>query len=394
MNRFVLALWTGFTLFAGVATAQEETPASGLLSSANARNVIAKFPVARQGDLLVIPVAIGESEYPFMLDTGAFATVLSASLAEKLGPLKRSTRSYPKGVPPMYQLPDATLAGTNLSVAGDVAKIDLEPLRHMSGYDIQGMLGMNFLKGHVIEFDFDAGSVTFLESAPKNNAKAFPLDRDVLGRRTVRIEVVPGKSSSFLIDTGMASPGIGEMTSSLFDELLDAERLNVLGPLAKTLTVGGVVSNRKAQLDVFKVGDFEHRNMRVSDGTLNGLGLFYLARYKVTLDFVNDQAFFEPGKRFSAPPEFDASGMIISRFKGKTLVDRVHPDGPAYAAEVRTGDVLTHLNGHPVNDYSLFVIRQALAQPERTLKLSFERSGEKHEYQMTLRNWQKAVLEP
>ena len=184
----------------------------------------------------------------------------------------------------MYQLSDATLAGTNLSVAGDVAKIDLELLRHMSGYDIQGMLGMNFLKDHVIEFDFDGGSVTFLESPPKINTQFFPLVRDGFDRRSVRIEVLPGRSIPFLIDTGMASPGIGEMTSSLFDELLQAERLNVLGPQAKTLTVSGVVSNRKAQLDVFKLGEFEHRNLRASDGTLNGLGLFYLSRYKVTLD--------------------------------------------------------------------------------------------------------------
>ncbi len=392
MKHFVFWLWIGFTIFVGVAAAHEQTPKASKRPVPNSKNVIAKFAVAREGDLMLIPVVIGESEYQFLLDTGSVANVLSTSLVEKLGPLKRSARPSPKGFPPMYEMPEATLAGTNLSVTGDAAKVDLTPLCRASGHDIQGMLGMTFLKDHVIELDFDAGSVAFLNAAPKTDAKTFPLDRDPFGRGTVRLEVLPKKSIPFLIDTGMASPGVGEMTAALFDELLEAERLKVMSPKIKSLTVGGVVSNRKGQLDVFRLGEFEHRNLRVSDGTVNGLGLFYLARYKVTLDFVGDQVYFERGKHFSAPSLFDASGMILSRSDGKTFVDRVQPDEPAFVAGIREDDVLTHFNGERANGLSLFTIRQSLSRIDETVRLSFERSGESRECQLLLKNWQNAIL--
>lgn len=393
MNRALFLLWVGLVLCVNVASAQEQPAQPNRRSSPQPQNVIAKFAVARQGDLLRIPVEIGGSEYEFLLDTGAMANVLDKSLAEKLGPLKRSRRSYPQGVPPLYQLPVAKLGGTDIAVTGDTALVDLAELRRMSGYDIQGLLGINFLQTFVLELDFDNGSVSFLEAAPQRKAKPFHLSRDPHDRRMLLIDILPDRSVPFLVDTGMASPGVGELTSAVFDELLEANRLTLLGPEAKTLTLAGVVSNRKAQVDVFKLAGFEHRNLRVSAGTLNGLGLRFLSRYKVTLDFVNDQAWFEPGQRFSAPAMFDSSGMIFSRTDGQTIVERVHPDGPAFAAGIKAGDVLTHLNGHPLSEHTLFTIRQVLCRPERTLKFTLERSGESHVCELTLKNWQKAVLE-
>lgn len=392
MNCFTHSLWIGLAIWAGAVSAQEPSPDKSTRSAKHDRNVIAEFRVARSGDFLLIPVVIGDNKYHFILDTGAATTVLCTSLTEMLPPLKRSTQPSTQGLSQRYEMPDAILAGTALRVTGDATKFDLSELRRMSGYDIKGFLGMTFLDSHIIELDFDTGLVSFLAARPKVDSHAFPIERDELNRPTIRTEVAANKSVAFLIDTGMATAGVGEMASSLFDELLGAEQLVLVGPKAKTLTVSGVVTNRKAQLNTFKMGDSQHQNLRVNEGNLNGLGLDYLSRYKVTLDLVNDQAFLEPAKRFSEATVFDASGMIVSRIEGKTVVERVHPDGPAFAADIRAGDVFTQINGRQVNDHSLFALRRALSRPDQTVALSLERSGESRVSEFTLKNWQKAVL--
>src|SRR5690349_12251002 len=123
MNRTTSVLCLGLALWAGVTSAQERTPGTSSRSAKDDGNTIAQYRVARSGDLLLIPVVIGETEHQFMLDTGAMATVLSHSLTETLAPLKRSSRSFPKGLAQRYELPDARLAGTKLRITGDATKL-------------------------------------------------------------------------------------------------------------------------------------------------------------------------------------------------------------------------------------------------------------------------------
>lgn len=392
MSCFTHLLWIALAVWTGTVSAQESTPDTNTRFAKNDRNVIAEFRVSRSGDFLLIPVVIGNNEHLFMLDTGAVTTVLCTSLTETLPPLKRRTQLSKERLGQRYEMPDAILAATSMRVTGDVAQFDLSELRRMSGYDITGLLGMSFLDGHIMELDFDAGLVSFLAVPPKVDNHAFPIERDELNRPTIRVNFATGQSVPFVIDTGMSTLGVGEMNSSLFGGLLGDKEIVLVGPKAKTLTVSGVVTNRKGQVNTFKMGDFEHQYLRVNEGVFNGIGLDYLSRYKVTLDFVNDQAFFTPGHRFSEASEFDASGMILSRNAGETVVERVHPDGPAFAADIRPGDVVMQFNGRQVTDQSLFSLRKAFSRPDRTVALTLERSGQSRVCEFTLKNWQNADI--
>ena len=129
----------------------------------------------------------------------------------------------------MYEFPKATLTGTELTIKGDSARFDLEQMGRMSGYDIQGILGMDFLDGRLVEIDFDAGSVTFLKSLPQMKSKSVMLGRDEFRRPTVKIEIHPDTLTPFIIDTGMSAPGIGEMTTQLFETLLTEDRIKLVG---------------------------------------------------------------------------------------------------------------------------------------------------------------------
>ncbi len=396
MKSTILAVWITIALWTLVASGQEQLgviETSPLLPASTDGDEIVRYPVANRGDVLLIPVSVRGIEYKFLLDTGAMTNVLDKSLADELGPLSRSRQSYPKGFPATYVLPEFKLSSTDIQIHGDAIIVDLAELRRMSGYNIKGILGINFLRKFVIELDFDSGSVAFFERAPGRATKPIPMRRDQFNRPVVLISIAPDLQIPFLIDTGMASPGIGEVTSSTFEELRKSERLQMLATKARTLTVDGVVTNPKAQLDVFKFGEYEHRNLQLNRGTLNALGLQYLSRYKITLDLMSDQAWFEPGKTFSRPPVFDASGMIISTQGEWIVVDRVHPDGPAFAAGIQPDDVLTHLNGCEVSNHSLFTIRQILCEQNCNVKMTIQRSGVSRDYDFLLSNWQNAVLD-
>ena len=152
-----------------------------------------------------------------------------------------------------------------------------------------------------------------------------------------------------------------------------------------------MLNTRRGEIDVFKLGEFEHQNLRITSGQINAIGLRYLSRFKVTLDLIQDRAYFEPGQRFFASPAYDASGMIVSRLEGKTLVEKVHSDGPAAAVGLHVGDVITHVNGHAVDEHSLFTLRQALSHADKTLTLSITRTGEELQFKLPLKNWQLTV---
>jgi hypothetical protein len=395
MMRFSITWMLSLLLLSGLVTAADEPSLNARTQSNNRaidENVLAKFPVARHGDVLTIPVVIGETKYQFLLDTGSVTNVLDESIFRRVQPLRRVRGVYPSGGPPIYQMPAARLDSADIDVTGDTAVVDLKELRHLSGLEIHGFLGMTFLKDLVLELDFDGGSVAFLKHAPQIERRSMSLTQDRFHRPLIDVEITPQQRIPFLIDTGMATPGVGEVSSSVFDELLTADRLGLLTARTNTLTVSGTTTNRKAQLDVFKLGDFEHHNLRVSGGSINGLGLRYLSRFKVTLDLANDRAWFEPGQRYGALPTFDASGLAIARRYDQTMIDRVFPDSPASEAGLEKGDVITHFNGRSVESDSLFILRLALCKIDAPLDITYQRKGEQHTCRITLTNWQHAVL--
>lgn len=387
MYRFLFGICVGLGFSMPGAIADELPSAASRRLPADSPNVIAKFGVATRGDLLLIPVAIHGESHHFVLDTGATANVLHTPLAEKLSSLKPSSKKYPAGYPQMFQLPEATLAGSELSILGDAATFDLSALCRMSGYDIEGIVGMTSLEGRIVEIDFDRGSVTFLKSFPKTKSRTLSVGRDSLGRPTLDVEIQPGKQIPFIVDTGMSSPGIGELEAPLFDELLNADRIQLLGASARVWSVNGVAAMRKGRIDLFRLGEFEHRDLRITSGSMNGVGLRYLSRFKVVLDFQDNRALFVPGERSSDPSFHDASGMIMSRFQGRTIVDRVHPDGPASAADIRAGDIITHINGTSIENFSLFTIRQSLSHPGQTFIFLLKREDDDLKRQLVLKEW-------
>jgi hypothetical protein len=386
--RFAVALGMAFGLMAPPIQGEEQIQSAAHTPIRNDGNIVAEISVATQGDLLLVPVTIGGRKVKFALDTGAVATVLDVSVARQLGPLTPSQKNYSADFPEMFQLPEAIIDGSDLHLTGDVACLDLSGMRIASGHDIGGLIGMNFLKRHVIQVDFDRGWLRFLKPATVDLPNGTLMSRDKFNRPMLGVEFIAGRMTSMLIDTGMSAPGIGEVNQTLFNELVADYRVTIKGPAARTATVTGELIGRKGKLDRFQFGGFEHEQLGIREGTVNAVGLNYLSRYAITMDFPNDMLYLEKSNRFAAKTAFDKSGLVVLRFDGKTKVEKVHHDGPAFALGIRAGDEIIRVAGEKAEAYTMLQLRRLLARENQHVHLVVRHGHEVRECDLLLKDWQ------
>jgi hypothetical protein len=246
-------------------------PALGLMLWSSRAAIPPKLPAelainhgAGRGSLLVVPVRLeGGEELPFVLDTGSSFTLLDKSLEPKLGKRAGTASVQSWGVTnewPVFAAPRLYLGGAPLITGEQVVSHDCKEMRSDSGQPVMGMLGIDCLKHYCFQLDFAAGRIRFLEPEHVNATqlgKAFPIVWTG-GRPFVHHDgLVAGIGTDSLIDTGFDSDGViaelGPGTSYF------AERV---------------------------WGGATYTNLLLGTGG-NVLGLRFLARHLVTLDFLN-----------------------------------------------------------------------------------------------------------
>src|SRR6185312_6973813 len=87
-------------------------------------------------------------------------------------------------------------------------------------------------------------------------------------------------------------------------------------------------------VDSFELAGFVHHKVRVDADTRNGLGVGYLSRYVVTVDFPHHRLFLKQGRAYDRVDRVDHSGITIARRDGHVEVYRVWAGSPAADAGV------------------------------------------------------------
>ena len=138
--------------------------------------ILARFALTNNGNALLATVKVAEKDYSFVVDTGSTGTVFDAST--RLGlPVGSVTGAGAEGKVEfkLFQPPDAKVGRIPLALVDAVCATDLKPLREVSGQDIRGILGMDFLGRHVVHIDMEKGELLLLESAPKRAGVELPI---------------------------------------------------------------------------------------------------------------------------------------------------------------------------------------------------------------------------
>jgi hypothetical protein len=363
-----VAGWVGFALL-GLSSL---LPAQGPGGSVE---VLERFYVAGDGDFLIVPVTVKGKPYPFLVSTATKTTVYDVSLRPLLG--ERTDLVWVEGpnksvLAECYRPPEAYLGRLPLPREGWVLTGDLSWARRQGGQDIRGLLGMDFLGRYVVRIDFDGG-VLVIQRGVGGEGPALPLVMDEKGQTPcldADLEEA-GPADRFVIDTGCT--GTGDIRAARFDMLASSGDLE---PEDDGDCYGGDGPRQVGCLARFGVGEMSHRRLHFGRSAAESrLGLEYLKRYRVTLDFPNARIYLSGGKHFDEPEERDPSGLHLHRPGLETVVGKVAVNSPAAKAGFKPGDVVVAIGRLHAKQVSLAVLKQTLRGAGKAIPVMLKRNG-------------------
>lgn len=259
--------------------------------------------MAGRGDFLIVTLRLQDGEkLPFVVDTGASGTLIDQSLIPKLGESLGKVRDVHWGVVSTYKTyaaPRLYLGDVPLIMTNRVAAFDCKEDFSGENPPVMGMLGMDVLRHYCIQLDFNTGKLRLLDSKAGDKrqwGEAFPIMP--LGAHDSRPAVAGNllglSSSRSLIDSGCTYDGW--LMPRNFREWT-----NSAVPVAER-------ESRSPD------GFFDGENYPLVDVMMqkvknDGIGLHFLARHLVTLDFPNQILYL---KRQSVGPLADPGQKITA----------------------------------------------------------------------------------
>ncbi len=241
----------------------------------------------RGGWLLVTGRFENGEEVPLVVDTGSSGTFFDKSLEPKLGEPLGKTVSQSWGVHKtnnVYAAPKLYLGGVRLKLPGRVATSeDFEQMAARAGEPILGVLGYDCLRPYCVQLDFAAGTLRFLDGdlADKQGwGKAFPIvplnDHD--GRPAIAANLFGAAGPHSLIDSGY--PSDGWLMPKFFEPWTNR-------------AAAALKSQARAPNGIFDGQKYLLVSLDREDVESDGIGLRFLARHLVTLDFPNNTMYLQ-----------------------------------------------------------------------------------------------------
>lgn len=203
----------------------------------------------------------------------------------------------------IYNAPKFCLNATPLMTGSNIASGDLKKLSSRAGRPLMGILGMDCLRHYCIQLDFETGKMRFLAPDHMNTTelgKAFPVmfsndDKTELFQPLIRhTGLLGGTGTNSVIDTGCNIDGLvekgavkrnasGSYTGSFSTRI--KHFLAVEGVVKRGVGLPGCVWDGNTYTNI-NVG-------KAPSDCSSWIGLRFLARHLVTLDFPKQTMFLK-----------------------------------------------------------------------------------------------------
>lgn len=344
----------------------------------------------------------GHGPLTFIFDTGG-QNILVPSTAKALGVkvegampgggVGNKVSNYGLAKVASLKVGDATFKNQVVGV------LDFEP-NDVEGIDIKGMVGFTVFKRFVTRIDYGKHEMTLIEPGHFNAKDAgtpipFVFDGD-LPEIQGTFDGIPGK---FQIDTGSRA---ALTLTGPFAKAHDLRAKYPKGVVAvdgwgvggsatgyitrgKLLTIGSVqIPNVVTSMSLQKKGAFAFPTYQ---GNIGGK---ILKHFVVTFDYANHTMYLKP---IAATPltevgSYDRAGMWINQAKDGIKVMDVTAHGPAAAAGIKTGDLITTVDGKSATALHVYDLRDMLSHdaPGTVVHFGIQRDGATHAVAVTLRD--------
>lgn len=375
-----VAVVTSLRVFGSVITAPATGPTTKPILSTTQPAVVAEFDIAKEGQLILLPVRFEGKTYQFMLDTGSTWCVFDESFRARMGKPVRTQVVATAGKDRKFHFcaaPEAFLGPLNLKESKLVVCLDMKMLRQVTGLEIRGIVGMNAIREYVLQIDFDRGKLALLKPDYRNHPEwghAVPIRFNKLGMPIVTARMPASIKADFIVDTG--SNGSGSLTKPLFDYIVEEKNLKTAEWLGET--AAGTLRKSEARIANVTVGQFTCKNLIIAEGNFHTLGLGWLRWFRVTFDFHNGKMYLKKGDQFDRPDETDMSGLHVLRIDGKTVVHSLDKAYPADQAGILVEDIILSVNGKPAAAYEMWELRRLLCSGDKKkITMTIQRGKEK-----------------
>lgn len=353
---------------------------------------LANFEVMFSGEHagpLVVEIGISGNGYRFQVDTGSARTAFDLRLRDRLfraGGKSGYIDIAGPHIESRFRSPPLTIGAVQIPALSPVLCLDLSHLRASDGTRIDGVLGVDALRTCCMRLDFECGKLSFLKYAPTDagtevrfvQKSAFPVIDAILGGCGRR---------QFLLDTGFN--GEACISHRDFNALLQRREIVPAGTVAATsfsaryhLRLGVLaVPLRQAGHShcPLVLGEFP-----ASSTPRSILGMEYLSRFVVTIDFPNRSAYFKKAKSFrTLRPAADLIGVQLARVDGRFIVDSVR-QGDRTTPHARIGDILESIDEISAMDLTDVEVVKRLSDRAKDVRLVFRNASTNKSWWMRL----------
>lgn len=337
IERFAFEPLESRAMLYGTITAQNDPMSPGGVPGSDERpEVLEEFDVASGGDVIVVPVSVGEKHCQFMLDTGFSCCCVNARHSQSLGkPLGKVTGTAPGGTNWMerFQSPTMRLGRIPLRPNPEIGSIDLSSMECFVGRQVDGILGMDALAHLVLNIDFEAGKVRVLTSAKGAVGRRLPIiwhQRKHMREGPFIKAMIDGDlPCEFLVDTGAARSHFGSLDGQPFDFLQSEKVIRLLPGEFSVFSPAGRVTTRFGRLRRLSIASYEHEDVLIERVPFwNTLGLGFLSRYVATFDFPASAAYLAPSRSFGSPEPINRSGLTVDRKDSEVVITNVRDGSP------------------------------------------------------------------
>ena len=335
----------------------------------------------------------------FILDSGAGeGSIIAKEAAQRLGLERGSENDAHIGAGEGVRVGISNIPSATLHVAGDtmtVREMMVFSLAHVAPFEgrhVEGLLGADFLRRHVVELDYANFKMRIIDPAdytPSSSALIVPINTDeglCMAAGAIQRKGEKPIPCRFVIDTGVRG------TLLLFTPFVKRHRFyESTKPLITATVGGGAGGETKGDLDrleTLSIGPARFDNPPViysrdsvgvfaseeADGIIGGE---ILRRCKTTFDYPHDRLALEPYPD-QKPFEYDMSGTFLvggGDDYSRVTIFSVAAKTPAAEAGLMKGDEIVSVDKQPTSKLGLDGVR-GLFRRQATYRLQVKRGQE------------------
>jgi len=359
-------------------------------------SLITKIPFELEGGHLFIKVNINNSEkLDFIFDTGA------GSLVVNLQTIKQINLSNEKKIKRK-----AIIKINNLELNRNVEIQSLLHLEKAIGRDIDGIIGYDLLKKHVVKVNYDSLEIEIHRSKEfkyTGNGEMIKIKKGSSGRHSSinsQITLNNGKTikGEFILDNG----------ASLALALLNpfSKKHNIIKTFDKSYEIRtyGYYNIKQistvGRINQMNIGGFEFDDVPTRLGVINvgyfatnksiaGLiGNSILKRFNITFDYKREKSYWEINNRFKNKQfNISCSGIRLSLDSTKTKIIIKDIDLKYVPADLglEIGDQIIEIDGVLASNVSLSKLEKLLMQDGKIIEIKCKRENSFIEVKLKLK---------